>query len=91
MRIEDLKNSAWRFNERLQFLKERGRILTEEYEPIVREIIQRVREEGDLALIEYAKRFDNLEITSETMEIPYEELERAYNEIEEEVRSALEI
>ncbi|MFN3870000.1 MAG: histidinol dehydrogenase [Aquificaceae bacterium] len=91
MRIEDLKNSAWRFNERLQFLKERGRLLTEEYEPIVKEIIQRVREEGDSALIEYTKRFDRLDITPETIEVPYEELERAYNEIEEEVRSALEI
>ncbi len=91
MRIEDLRHSAWRFNERLQFLKERGRLLTQEYEPIVKEIIQRVREEGDDALIEYTKRFDQLDITPESMEIPYEELERAYNEIEEDVRSALEI
>ncbi|MFN4012689.1 MAG: histidinol dehydrogenase [Aquificaceae bacterium] len=91
MRIEDLRHSAWRFNERLQFLKERGRLLSQEYEPIVKEIIQRVREEGDDALIEYTKRFDQLDITPESMEIPYEELERAYNEIEEDVRSALEI
>ncbi|MFN4319592.1 MAG: histidinol dehydrogenase [Aquificaceae bacterium] len=91
MRIEDLRHSGWRFNERLQFLKERGRLLTQEYEPIVKEIIQRVREEGDDALIEYTKRFDQLDITPESMEIPYEELERAYNEIEEDVRSALEI
>ncbi|MFN3975767.1 MAG: histidinol dehydrogenase [Aquificaceae bacterium] len=91
MRIEDLRHSAWRFNERLQFLKERGRLLSQEYEPIVKEIIQRVREEGDDALIEYTKRFDQLDIAPESMEIPYEELERAYNEIEEDVRSALEI
>ncbi len=91
MRIEDLRNSAWRFNERLNFLKNRGQVLTEEYEHVVKEIIQRVQKEGDKAILEYTKRFDGLELTSETMEVPYEELERAYNEIEEDVRSALEV
>ncbi|MFN7065569.1 MAG: histidinol dehydrogenase [Aquificaceae bacterium] len=91
MRIEDLRNSAWRFNERLRFLKERGQLLTEEYELAVREIVQRVKEEGDSALIEYTRKFDQVEISPETMEITYEDLERAYNEIEEDVRSALEI
>ncbi len=91
MRIEDLRNSAWRFNERLNFVKNRGQVLTEEYEHVVKEIIQRVQKEGDKAIIEYTKRFDGLELTSETMEVPYEELERAYNEIEEDVRSALEV
>ncbi len=91
MRIEDLKNSAWRFNERLNFVKNRGQVLTEEYEHVVKEIIQRVQKEGDKAILEYTKRFDGLELTSETMEVPYEELERAYNEIEEDVRSALEV
>ncbi len=91
MRIEDLRNSAWRFNERLNFVKNRGQVLTEEYEHVVKEIIQRVQKEGDKAILEYTKRFDGLELTSETMEVPYEELERAYNEIEEDVRSALEV
>ena len=91
MRIEDLRNSAWRFNERLNFVRNRGQVLTEEYEHVVKEIIQRVQKEGDKAIIEYTKRFDGLELTSETMEVPYEELERAYNEIEEDVRSALEV
>ena len=91
MRIEDLRNSAWRFNERLRFLKERGQILAEEYEPVVREIIQRVQKEGDRAVLEYTKRFDNLDLKPDTMEVPYEELERAYNEIEEDIKSALEI
>ncbi|MEJ5339296.1 MAG: histidinol dehydrogenase [Aquificaceae bacterium] len=91
MRIEDLRHSAWRFNERLNFLKNRGQVLTEEYEPVVKEIIQRVQKEGDAAIIEYTEKFDRIRLTPETVEIPYEELERAYNEIEEDVRSALEI
>ncbi|MEN3027905.1 MAG: histidinol dehydrogenase, partial [Aquificaceae bacterium] len=91
MHIEDLRNSAWRFNERLRFVRERGQVLTEEYEPAVKEILQRVRKEGDRALLEYTKKFDGVELTPETLELPYEELERAYGEIEEDVKSALEI
>ncbi len=91
MRIEDLRHSAWRFNERLSFIKNRGQVLTEEYEPVVKEIIQRVQREGDKAILEYTKKFDGVELLPETMEVPYEELERAYNEIEEDVRSALEV
>ncbi len=91
MKVEDLRNSAWRFNHRLKFIAYRGQLLEEEYEEKVKEIIRRVKEEGDKALIEYTRLFDGQEITPETMEIPFEELENAYNEIEEDVRSALEI
>ena len=91
MRIEDLRHSAWRFNERLRFLKERGQFLAEEYEPAVKEIILKVQKEGDSAIIEYTKRFDGIELTPDTMEVPYEALEEAYNELEEDVKSALEI
>ncbi len=91
MKIEDLRNSAWRFNERLRFLASRGHIVEEEYEPKVREIIKKVKEEGDRALFEYTKLYDKQDISQENIEIPFEELENAYNEIEEDVKSALEV
>ncbi|MEZ0360586.1 MAG: histidinol dehydrogenase [Hydrogenobacter sp.] len=91
MKVEDLRNTAWRFNERLRFIAKRGEILEEEYEPVVREIIKKVKQEGDRAIMEYTEKFDGIKLTKDTMEIPYEELENAYNEIEEDVRSALEI
>ncbi len=91
MRIEDLRKGAWRFNQRLKFIAQRGQIMEEEYEEKVKGIIRRVKEEVDKALIEYTRLFDGQEITSETMEVPFEELENAYNEIEENVRTALEI
>lgn len=91
MKVEDLRNTAWRFNERLRFIAKRGEILEEEYEPVVREIIKKVKQEGDRAIMEYTEKFDGMKLTQDTMEIPYEELENAYNEIEEDVRSALEI
>jgi histidinol dehydrogenase len=91
MKIEDLRGVAWRFNERLRFIVKRGEVLEEQYEPTVREIIKRVKQEGDKALIEYMEKFDGIKLSEDTLEIPYEELENAYNEIEEDVRSALEI
>ena len=91
MRIVDLRNRPWRFDERIRYLAKRGEILTEEYEGIVKEIIRNVMERGDEALIEYTEKFDNLSLTPDTLEIPYEELENAYEEIEEDVKEALEI
>jgi histidinol dehydrogenase (EC 1.1.1.23) len=91
MQIEDLRNSAWRFNSRLRFVMARGEVMAEEYEPVVKEIIKQVREKGDTALLEYTKRFDGEELTEEDLEVPYEELEKAYEEIEPEVRTALEV
>jgi histidinol dehydrogenase len=35
MQIEDLRNSAWRFNSRLRFVMARGEVMAEEYEPAV--------------------------------------------------------
>ncbi|SHK49094.1 histidinol dehydrogenase [Thermocrinis minervae] len=91
MHIEDLRTSAWRLNQRLKYIAQRGQILEGEYEATVREIIGRIKEEGDKALFEYIKRFDGLELDQDTVEIPYEELEKAYEEIDEETRQALEI
>ncbi len=91
MKIVDLRDRPWRFDDRLRFLASRGDILTEEYEESVKEIIRNVKERGDDALIEYTERFDGLKLTPDTIEVPYEELENAYEELEEEVKEALEI
>lgn len=91
MEIVDLRKDLWREDKRLNYIIKRGEILEEKYEETVKEILKRVKEEGDKAVIEYTKKFDNVDLTPETMEVPYEELENAYNEIEEDVREALEV
>ncbi len=91
MEIVDLRKEDWKLNKRLEYLAKRGEILEEEYERTVKEILKKVKEEGDKAVIEFTKKFDGITLTPETMEVPYEELERAYNEIEPEVRKALEV
>ncbi len=91
MYLEDLRNSAWRFNSRLKFVMTRGELISQEYEPAVKEIIKQVKERGDSALLEYTKKFDGEELTEDDLEVPYQELERAYEEIEPDVRTALEV
>ena len=91
MKIVDLRNRSWRFDERIRYLARRGEILSEEYEGVVREIIKNIKEKGDEALLEYTERFDCLSLTPETLEVPFEELEEAYEEIDINVREALEV
>ncbi|HIQ31841.1 MAG TPA: histidinol dehydrogenase [Aquifex aeolicus] len=91
MEIVDLRNRAWEFEDRLNYLARRGEILGKEYEDTVKKIIKDVKDRGDTALIEYTEKFDGLVLSPETLEIPYEELGRAYDELEGEVREALEI
>jgi len=91
MRFVDLRKGDWKRDERLAYLMKRGELMEEEYEPVVKEILKRVKEEGDKALFEFTERFDGVKLTPETVEVPYEELERAYEETEEEVKEALEV
>lgn len=48
------------------------------YEAAVREILERVKKEGDSALFEYTKEFDKTEITAETIRVTEEEIKEAY-------------
>lgn len=91
MKVIDLRNRSWRFEERLTYLSKRGELLAGEFEETVKQIVEEVRERGDEALLEFTERFDGIRLSPETLEIPYEEIESAYEEVEEEVKEALEI
>jgi histidinol dehydrogenase len=58
----------------------------------VREILDAVRERGDVALCEYTRRFDQFDITPESMRVPVADIERyaadADDELVEILRSA---
>lgn len=55
---------------------------TEEQRKIVREIIERVKKEGDQALYEYTKRFDGADLQS--LHVSKEEISRAYEAVDKE-------
>jgi len=59
-------------------------------EEAVREIIEGVREQGDQALIQYARQFDGVDITLGELEIPRQEWKRAQKALEKETLRSLE-
>jgi len=56
---------------------ERNPELTREVEQAVREIIDRVRKDGDEALVHYSRVFDGLDVTAEALEVSADELNEA--------------
>ena len=65
-----------------QALKERvmnrSQLQTDESSARVKEIVARVREEGDAALFDYTARFDKVTLTAETVQVSREEIDKAY-------------
>lgn len=49
-----------------------------EYEAIVQEIINRVKKDGDQALLDYSKKFDGFDQTTQTIRVTEQEIEEAY-------------
>jgi len=91
MKIVDLRGFIWEDNPHLQRIKNRGEILSEEYEKTVQEIINAVKTRGDDALLEFTRRFDRLDVKEPSqLEIPYRELKKAYERIPSDLREALE-
>ena len=54
-----------------------------EYEATVNEIIQQVRKEKDAAILDYTRRFDQWQPTSETLRVTPEEIKEAYGQMDE--------
>ena len=54
-----------------------------EFEGRVADIVAAVKEKGDEALFEYTARFDQVQISSDTIRVTEEEIEEAYQNVEE--------
>lgn len=57
---------------------DRSQLQNEEISAQVKEIVRRVRQEGDEALFEYTRCFDRAEITADTVRVTREEIDAAY-------------
>jgi histidinol dehydrogenase len=78
------------YSENLEELfKNRNRVLSEEYTKTVKQIIDRVREEGDSALVELTRTYDGVQLTKEDLRVSREEIEKAYQEVSEGFLKAL--
>ena len=56
----------------------RSQLQNEEVSRIVKEIVARVRQEGDAALFDYTAKFDHVAMTAETVLVTKDEIARAY-------------
>ena len=56
----------------------RSQLQNDEISARVKEIVARVREEGDAALFDYTARFDKVTLTAETVQVTREEIDKAY-------------
>jgi histidinol dehydrogenase len=79
------------FEKTLRAIIERGENPPEGVEATVRDIIAAVRTRGDAALFDYTERFDNLRLTTATLQISEAEIEEAAASIDQKTRSALEL
>ena len=57
---------------------ERSQLQNDDISARVKEIVQRVRTEGDAALFDYTARFDKVSLTAETVQVTREEIDAAY-------------
>ena len=58
---------------------ERSQLQNDEISARVKEIVARVRAEGDAALFDYTSRFDHVQLTAATVKVPREEIDAAYD------------
>lgn len=56
----------------------RSQLRNDDVARTVKEIVRRVREEGDAALFDYTERFDHVTLTADTVEVTREEIDAAY-------------
>ena len=74
------------------FLKElavRRAAVSAEAEDVVRPILIEVREKGDTALLEYARRFDGASLTPGTLRVTPDEVKQAFDHLQPEAIEAL--
>lgn len=66
------------------------REVSEDVDSVVREIIKRVRAEGDAALLDFTSRFDRLDLTSATLAVSAAEIDAAMASADPDIIAALE-
>src|SRR5690606_11102919 len=86
-----LSTAAADFEDRFTAFLATKREASQEVDAAVREIIARVRAEGDRALKEYTKRFDRFDVEKAGMRVERSEIEAAYEATDAETRAALEL
>jgi len=89
MKIIDSQNND--INAELKRIINRGEAATEDVATIVREVVERVRREGDPAVLEYTEKFDKVKLTHKDMKVSPQEIKEAYAHVETQKVDALKL
>jgi len=76
-------------SEEIKQLMERSSLSLEETMDAVKPILQDVRENGDLALSKYTKKFDNFDLNSKNLRVSSAEIDAAYLRVDRKMIKAL--
>jgi len=60
----------------------RGEAATEEVATVVREVVERVRKQGDPAVLEYTEKFDRTTLTLKDIKVSQDEIKDAYSKVD---------
>ncbi|WP_415901766.1 histidinol dehydrogenase [Neptuniibacter sp. QD29_5] len=92
LNIKRLDSTQADFRQQMDKLLAWEAVSDEKVNQIVNEILQRVEQEGDSAVVEYTNRFDNTSVTEMSeLEMSKERLQAALDNLPEDQRKALEI
>src|SRR5512142_590523 len=75
----------------LKRIVNRGETATEEVAAAVKEVVERVRKEGDPAVIEYTEKFDKVKLTLKDIRVTPEEIKAAYANVDAKKVEALKL
>jgi histidinol dehydrogenase len=89
--VQWLRASDADFPGKFQTFLQSKREVSEDVDLVVRDIIKRVRTEGDAALIEYTSRFDRQELTAATLAVSKGEIDAAMASADSDVVDALKL
>ncbi len=75
----------------LKRIVNRGETATEEVAVAVQEVVDRVRKEGDPAVLEYTEKFDKVKLTLKDLRVSADEIKDAYAKVESKKVDALKL
>ncbi|HTG01998.1 MAG TPA: histidinol dehydrogenase [Nitrospirota bacterium] len=78
-------------NAELKRIINRGETATEEVAAAVKDVVERVRKEGDPAVIEYTEKFDKVKLTLKDMRVSADEIQGAYAAVDQKTVDALKL
>lgn len=87
MKIIQIKKAN--LEKRLKELRGGTSLTNPNIELSVKKIVESVRKNGDRALFEYTKKFDNVELSARTVRVSDREIERAESHVSDEIKSNL--